>query len=73
MADPEGVAMPVDPYEAVLADLRAKRDDIERVILTLESYRSGAPLVGVTKPEASKEGAPTNGGALTCCKTYTHL
>lgn len=64
MADPEGVAMPVDPYEAVLADLRAKRDDIERVILTLESYRSGAPIVGVAKPEALKERAPTNGAVL---------
>lgn len=50
MADPEGGAMPVDPYEAVLADLRAKRDEISRVIATLEAFHTGSAQVAVARP-----------------------
>ena len=54
MAEPEGVAMPVDPYEAVLTDLRAKRDEIERVISTLEAFRAGGSVgVGVVSSSGS--------------------
>ena len=31
-----------DPYEVVLADLRAKRDEINRVIQALQTFRSGS-------------------------------
>lgn len=35
-----------DPYDAVLADLRAKRDQIDKAIAAIESLRSGAPIPG---------------------------
>lgn len=36
----------VDPYEAVLADLKAKRDQIDQAIGAIEALRSGGPIVG---------------------------
>lgn len=33
----------VDPYEAVLADLKAKRDQIDQAIQVIEAVRAGAP------------------------------
>jgi hypothetical protein len=35
--------MSLDPYEAVLADLRAKRDRIDYAIATIEAIRSEYP------------------------------
>lgn len=43
----------VDPYDAVLADLRAKRDEIDKTIRLLENVRgisSGAARVAPTVP-----------------------
>lgn len=37
---------PSDPYEIVLADLRAKKAQIEQAISAIESLRSGAPASG---------------------------
>lgn len=48
----------IDPYEAVLADLYAKRDQIDQAIAAIESLRSGAPMGGVRSPMA----AAANGG-----------
>lgn len=36
----------IDPYEAVLTDLRAKRDQIDQAIAAIQSLRSGAPIGG---------------------------
>lgn len=33
----------IDPYDAVLADLRAKRDQIDQAIAAIESIRTGGP------------------------------
>ncbi len=35
-----------DPYEAVLADLRAKRDQIDQAIASIEALRGGGPVAG---------------------------
>ena len=37
---------PIDPYEAVLADLRAKRAQIDSAITAIEALRSGSPVAG---------------------------
>lgn len=55
MADAERAFTPIDPYEAVLADLRTKRDEIDHVIRTLEGFKSGRPTkapLSVTAPSA---------------------
>jgi len=44
-----------DPYEVVLADLRAKRDDIDKLIRTLEAYRPAAAPTSVSGPNALKQ------------------
>ncbi len=44
-----------DPYEVVLADLRAKRDDIDKLIHTLEAYRPATLSVPQTFPTAAKQ------------------
>ena len=36
-----------DPYEAVLADLRAKRAQLDQAIAAIEAIRSGTPIPGV--------------------------
>jgi hypothetical protein len=62
----------IDPYEAVLADLHAKRDQIDQAIAAIESLRSGAPAGGqramsATSANGTKagHGADTGGpGAL---------
>lgn len=54
----------LDPYEAVLADLRAKRAQIDNMIMVLETFRSGKPIVGnpvsgalsVAPPETPADG-----------------
>ncbi|TMJ47571.1 MAG: hypothetical protein E6G85_27660 [Alphaproteobacteria bacterium] len=33
----------IDPYDAVLADLKAKRDQIDQAIAAIESIRAGGP------------------------------
>lgn len=38
-----------DPYEVVLADLRAKRDEIDKLILSLEAFRP-APTIALGTP-----------------------
>src|SRR5690349_10373189 len=50
-----------DPYEAVLADLRAKKQQIETTIALLESLRAGgvpAPGAGLLSGAASKSQEP---------------
>ena len=42
-----------DPYEAVLADLRAKRDQLEQTIAMLEASRSGTATAGGVTPGGS--------------------
>jgi len=47
----------IDPYEAVLADLHAKRDQIDQAIAAIESLRSGTPAGGQrTKPATAPNG-----------------
>lgn len=41
----EAIAGP-DPYEAVLADLRAQRDKIDHAIAVITSLRTGSPMPG---------------------------
>jgi hypothetical protein len=48
----------IDPYDAVLADLRAKRDQIDQAIAAIEGLRSGAPAGG-TRSAASSDGGKT--------------
>jgi len=36
----------IDPFEAALNELRAKRDEIDRLIAGIESFRGGSPSVG---------------------------
>jgi hypothetical protein len=50
-----------DPYAVVLADLKAKRDQIDQAIQAIESVRSGIPLTR-TNPMAP-ESAPNDAGA----------
>ncbi len=52
----------IDPYEAVLADLRAKRDKISNTIAVLESLRGplGADVLSMAAPVASP--GPGEGG-----------
>jgi hypothetical protein len=35
-----------DPYEAVLADLRAKRAQLDQAIAAIEAIRAGQPIPG---------------------------
>ena len=58
MADPEASGLPVDPYEAVLADLRAKRDEIDHVIRTLQGFRSGRSVKPMPTPAALAANTP---------------
>ena len=51
-----------DPYETVLADLRAKRDQIDQTILAIESFRSGA-ATGTVKASATAAGAGSSSAA----------
>ena len=55
---------PSDPYEAVLADLKAKRAQIDSAIAAIESLRSGVQMAGVgalTVGAQVREGTPTEG------------
>ncbi len=47
-----------DPYEAVLADLRAKREQIDQAIAVIESVRSGGPAPKGANQAAAAAGAP---------------
>jgi len=49
----------IDPYDAVLADLRAKRDQIDQAIQAIESLRGGG-----SPPSASANGGPTTTSRL---------
>jgi HB1, ASXL, restriction endonuclease HTH domain len=53
-----------DPYEAVLSDLRAKRDQIDQAIAMIEAVRSGAPLAGSTASPVSQPAAEGPGAYL---------
>jgi len=54
-----------DPYEAVIADLRAKREQIDQAIQLLESLRGGVQLPGVpTSVGRSHESPATGPGAF---------
>lgn len=44
-----------DPYQVVLADLRAKRDDIDKLIHTLEAYRPAAAPTSASGLNALKQ------------------
>jgi hypothetical protein len=50
-----------DPYEAVLADLRAQRDRIDSTITLLEGLRSGAPATS-SRPAGGGTGSPDEKG-----------
>jgi len=55
----EGIS--VDPYDAVLADLRAKRDQIDRMIDQLTAFRSGMAgpgPQGSVKPDLAAQSQP---------------
>jgi hypothetical protein len=52
----------IDPYDAVLADLRAKRDQIDAAIVAIESVRSGAVTApGVTAATGMLDSVVQNG------------
>jgi hypothetical protein len=53
-----------DPYAVVLADLRAKRDQIDQAIQAIESVRSGVVSGKVNSPTAAPESAPNDAGAF---------
>jgi hypothetical protein len=54
----------LDPYEAVLADLKAKRAQIDNMISVIEAFRSGQAILGnpvtgalsVAPPDSPSEG-----------------
>lgn len=48
-----------DPYDAVLADLRAKRDQIDQTIALLEAMRTGTPVT--QQPLDFSADVPPNG------------
>jgi hypothetical protein len=52
-----------DPYAVVLADLRAKRDQIDQAIQAIENVRSGVASVKGNSP-AAPENAPNDAGAF---------
>lgn len=55
-------AIPIDPYEAVLADLRSKRDQLDHAIAAIEAIRTGAPSPqSVASPAKSALNLPTEG------------
>lgn len=51
----------IDPYEAVLADLHAKRDQIDQAIAAIEGLRSGAPAAQKSATPAGNHGGANNG------------
>ena len=51
----------IDPYDAVLSDLRAKRDQIDQAIAAIESIRSGGPAP--VRDSTSSNGGQNNNGA----------
>jgi hypothetical protein len=53
-----------DPYAVVLADLRAKRDQIDQAIQAIESVRSGVAFGKVNGSAAASENAPNDAGAF---------
>src|SRR3546814_13479445 len=50
-----------DPYETVLADLKAKRDQLDQAIAAIEAVRSGRPLAGADAGAAPGSMAPMTG------------
>ena len=55
----------IDPYEAVLTDLHAKRDQIDQAIAAIESLRSGTPAGGQrSKPATAANGTKGAKGAI---------
>lgn len=55
--------MATDPYDAVLADLRAKRDQLDQAIAAIESLRGGAmSATGGAVGETHKKQAPQSSG-----------
>lgn len=58
-----------DPYELVLADLRAKRDDIDSLINTLEAYRTKSePSTTNVASQARKGGSLFDLSVVEACK-----
>lgn len=59
---------PSDPYELVLADLKAKRDQIDQMIQNFEAFRAGGAMRAVSATSVAGSfapNAPTGGpGAL---------
>ena len=51
----------IDPYAIVLADLRAKRDQIDQAIQAIESVRGGAPPTRANGAAVASDTAPSNG------------
>ncbi|MCC6890505.1 MAG: winged helix-turn-helix domain-containing protein [Hyphomicrobiales bacterium] len=47
----------IDPYEAVLADLRAQREKIDVAISAIESLRSGSPVGAGAHARATPNGS----------------
>jgi hypothetical protein len=50
-----------DPYEAVLADLRAKRAQIDQAIAAIEAIRIGAPIPGTAASASNSQELPAEG------------
>jgi hypothetical protein len=53
-----------DPYAVVLADLRAKRDQIDQAIQAIESVRGGGSYAKTNSQLVASEGAPNDAGAF---------
>lgn len=53
-----------DPYDAVLADLKAKRDQIDQAIAAIEGIRGGASPAGAAKAVSAEPGLNTPGAFL---------
>jgi hypothetical protein len=51
----------IDPYDTVLADLYAKRDQIDQAIAAIESLRSGAPAGPRSAAPAGSNGQSNQG------------
>lgn len=54
----------IDPYDAVLADLKAKRDQIDHAILVLEGLRGGVSLPGLVQPQTGPDADVDGPGAF---------
>lgn len=62
----------VDPYEAVLADLRARRDQLDQTIKLLEAQRGGAAIPAISTNPSQIDTSADHPGAFLGMTKLTH-